>query len=77
MKSITKVSVLEERVNNLIDKVDKIDGKLDSIETSMKTWMENADKRYASKFFEKVMWGGAGALALWFLNQIFHLVEIH
>lgn len=76
-----KISVMEERMNNLIkqnaSEHENIINKLIELDHSIKYWAESADKKYAAKFIEKVIWGGSGALALWFLNQIFRIVEIH
>jgi hypothetical protein len=73
--------VLEERMKNLEANNTKehadILKELVDFKCSVNTWMDGADRKYASKLTEKIMYGLVGSLLLWAINSIIHVVDIH
>lgn len=83
----TKIAVLQQEmkdfknqyIQNSADNVKAHDNLLagqNKIEKMLHDWMQGADRKYASKTVEKVVYGTLGAIALWFLNSVFKVIEI-
>ncbi len=47
---------------------------LDELKTEFKGFTEQCDKKYASKWTEKIVFGMVGAIVLYFLNRVFEVV---
>jgi len=69
---------------NLQMQIDKIEEKLKAVPTKKEMKLSNeklvdrvmdrADKRYASKTTEKIVYAGIGAILLWGLKQVLSLL---
>jgi hypothetical protein len=64
--------------NSLMEKIDHIIDKINSLEVKMAELpdrvLERADKKFASKLVEKIVYGMLGAIALGILYALMELV---
>jgi len=74
----TKIAVLEAQVKDFKDQNEQVHKHflrdLCELREAFDTWAGQADKKYASKTVEKVVYGALGAVCLWFLSRVFNLI---
>lgn len=77
-KEETRISLLENNFINMMDKLDRFEEKLEEIKIQLTALpdsiFERADKRYASKLSEKVVYGMIGVLTTGVLVGILELL---
>jgi len=66
-----QITDIKENVNKL-DK--KIDDRFDKIENSLKSYFEDADKRFAAKWVEKMLYLVVTAIIGYTIESLYHLI---
>ena len=55
------------------ERMARVETKLDSIESKLDKFIDNADKKYASKLTESIVYALCGAVLLAFITKIVHM----
>ncbi len=65
-----------ERIIRIETQMDNIEKKIDGVSNILEKFIEQSEKRFASKWVEKVLWGIGAIIGTAFLVSIISLVII-